>query len=286
MDSASLLSVGDDRVAVTTCGHGPPLLFLHNAGTCQQIWEVQMRHFAGSHLVVSLDFPGYGQSDPPTRDYTLDYCTDVAERVIDALGLADVVLIGNCIGAATALQLTARRPDAIRGVLAINVLTARTAAPGLLGPLAALGVHSPAARRAAQSIAAHLRIPRWLARLYVRAQLADITHADPALIEHLVWRWQQPTNTTSLLSLRTDTFAAPNRRPGWPPVHLAWGERNRILPVRGAAAVDRILRPDHCQILSGTGHLPMVEHPDEVISAIDQLLAAAPPCDDARHLET
>jgi pimeloyl-ACP methyl ester carboxylesterase len=276
MCSASLVSVGDDRVAVTRCGDGPPLLFLHNAGTCQQIWSAQMRHFAASHTVVALDFPGYGRSDPPTRDYTLDYCTDVAEGVVDALGLDDVVLIGNCIGAATALRLTARRPGTVRAVLAINVLTAQTAAPGLLGPLAALGVHVPAARRTAASVAEHLRLPRWLARLYVRAQIADTVQADDAIIEHLVERWQQPTNTASLLRLRTDTFGMPRRQPGWPPVHLAWGERNRILPIRGATTVDDTLQADSCQILSGTGHLPMVEHAGEVISAIEELLAAAP----------
>ena len=165
MDSTSLVSVEADRVAVTRFGDGPPLLFLHNAGTCQRICWAQMRHFATTHTVVAFDFPGYGQSHPPTRDYTLDYCTDVAEGVVDALGLDDVVLIRNCIGAATALQLTARRPDTVRAVLAINVLTAQTAAPGLLGPLAALGVRWPAARRTAASIAEHLRLPHWLAKL-------------------------------------------------------------------------------------------------------------------------
>lgn len=276
MHSTSRISVGADSIAVTRLGQGPALVFLHNAGTCQHIWAAQMHHFAASHTVVAFDFPGYGESHRPTRDYTLDYCTDVAERVIDALNLNDVVLIGNCIGAATALRLTTRRPETVRAVLAINVLTAQSAAPGLLGPLAATGVRWPAARPAVTFISERLRLPRWLARLYVRAQMADTEQADPVVIEHLITRWRQPSNTASLVQLRTDTFVTPQRQSGWPPIHLAWGQHNRILPARGAAAVDQTLRADRCKMLNGTGHLPMVEHPNDVISAIDELLNAAP----------
>jgi pimeloyl-ACP methyl ester carboxylesterase len=234
-----------------------------------------MAHFAASHTVVAFDFPGYGESDPPTRDYTLGYCTDVAERVVDEHRLDDVVLVGNCIGAATALQFTARRPGSVRGVLAINVLTAQTAAPGLLGPLAAVGVRWPAARRVAVSIGEHVRLPRWVAKLYVRAQLDDAAAADPTIVAHLVLRWQQPRNTASLLQLRTDTFKAQRRGANWPPVHLVWGQHNRILPAREASEVDETIGADRFQILASTGHLPMVEHPREVIDAIDELLTAA-----------
>jgi hypothetical protein len=126
-------------------------------------------------------------------------------------------------------------------------LTAKTPAPGLLGPLAALGVRSPTARRAAVSIGEHVRMPRWSAKLYVRAQISDMAEADPTVIEHLVQRWQQPSNLASLLRLRTDTFLAPQREPGWPPVHLLWGQRNRILPARGAPEVNATIGADRCR---------------------------------------
>jgi pimeloyl-ACP methyl ester carboxylesterase len=277
MESMSYVSVAGGRVAVTRRGAGPALVFLHNAGTCQQIWTAQMNHYATSHTVVAFDFPGYGESDPATRDYTLDYCTDVAEQVIDELGLDDVVLIGNCIGAATALQLAARRPETVRAVLAINVLTAQTAEPGLLGPLAAIGVRWPFARRVAVSASAHLRPPRWLAKLYLRTQIADATHADPNVLEHLAQRWQQPRNASSLLRLHTDTFGAPQRVDPQLPVHLIWGQHNRILPSRGAAVVEQSLHPDRSRIIPGTGHLPMIEDPVTIITAIDDLLTCSPP---------
>jgi hypothetical protein len=54
----------------------------------------------------------------------------------------------------------------------------------------------------------------------VRAQIDDTAQADPAVIDHLVRRWQDPNNTASLLSLRTETFAAPRagRATGTPAV--------------------------------------------------------------------
>lgn len=277
MGSGSFVTVDGGRIAVARAGAGPALLFLHNAGTCRQIWDAQLRHFATSHTVVAFDFPGYGESDPPTRDYTIDYCTDVAERVIAENHLEDITVVGNCIGAATALRLSVRQPTNVRGVLAVNVLTNKTAAPGLLGPLAALGVRSPAARRATASIAQRVPMPRWLAKLYVRAQVADTTRADPTIIEHLVARWQRPVNSASLLRLRTDTFTTLVRQTNGPPVHLVWGQHNRILPARGAGEVSEAIGAERFRILTGTGHLPMVEHPGEIIDAIEELLSAAPP---------
>ena len=211
------------------------------------------RAFAASRTVVALDFPGYGECGPPTCDYTLGYCTDIPERVIDEQGLDDVVLVGNCIGAATALQFTARRCATVRGVVAINVLTAETAAPGLLGPLAALGVRSARARRAAprRGDDRRARPNAALACQALRAGTArDDAQADPAVVEHLVQRWRQPSNAASLCRLRTDTFVVPRRGSDWPPVHLVWGQRNRILPARGVGAVNETIAADRCLILA------------------------------------
>ncbi|HUH68859.1 MAG TPA: hypothetical protein VLZ05_08200 [Mycobacterium sp.] len=93
-------------------------------------------------------------------------------------------------------------------------------------------------------------MPRWLAKLYVRAQPADDAQADPAVVEHLVQRWQQPSNAASLCRLRTDTFVVPRRGSDWPPVHLVWGQRNRILPARGVGAVNETIAADRCLILA------------------------------------
>jgi pimeloyl-ACP methyl ester carboxylesterase len=251
-------------------------VFLHNGGTSHRIWTAQIERFAISHTVVAFDFPGFGSSGPPHGEYTLDLCTDILERVVDEHGLEDVALIGNCMGSATALAYTARHPERVRGVFAVNVLTDRTVAPGILGPIARLSARSPAVRRAIVGLTHRMPMPAAMARLYVRTQIADHSQADPAVLEHLAERWREPGNAAALSSLRTDTFTPPKRGDDWPPVHIVWGARNRILPAHTAAGVCAATRADRHLVIQGTGHLPMVERPAEVTMAIAKLLAAAP----------
>jgi pimeloyl-ACP methyl ester carboxylesterase len=226
--------------------------------------------------VVGFDFPGFGSSRPPHGEYTLDLCTDILERVLDEHELEDVALIGNCMGSATALAYTARHPERVRAVFAVNVLTDRTVAPGILGPIARLSVRSPAVRRAIVGLAHRMPMPTAVARLYVHTQIADRSQADPAVLEHLAERWRDPGNAAALSSLRTDTFTPPKRGNDWPPIHIVWGARNRILPAHTAAGVCAATRADRHLVVQRTGHLPMVERPEEVTMAIAELLAAAP----------
>lgn len=57
------------------------------------------------------------------------------------------------------------------------------------------------------------------------------------------------------------------------PTLLVWGERDRLVPARNAAAwVDAL--PDACvELLAGAGHLPMLERPDELSRLLRDFLA-------------
>jgi pimeloyl-ACP methyl ester carboxylesterase len=181
----STLDVDGTAIHIIKQGKGPALVFLHNGGTSHRIWTAQIQRFATSHTVVAFDFPGFGSSGPPHGEYTLDLCTDILERVVDEHALEDVALIGNCMGSATALAYTARHPERVRCVFAVNVLTDRTVAPGILGPIARLSARSPAVRRAIVGLTHRMPMPAAVARLYVRTQIADHSQADPAVLEHL-----------------------------------------------------------------------------------------------------
>lgn len=265
------------HVHVRREGSGEPIIFLHNGGTTHRIWEHQIAHFAQNHEVFALDLPGFGESELPDRDYTLDLCADVLEQLIDEHELRNVTLVGNCMGSATALAYTARHPENVRGVLAINVLTSSTVAPGVLGPLTKLASRWPASRGAVIAASKRLPVPMAVARLSVRMLVVDPVSVDPDTFDHLARRWQDPANSEALFSLRTDTFVQPRRTAAWPPVHVVWGARNKVLPVETAGSVCSVLEAERTTVIENTGHLPMLEQPEQVNDAIEQLLAACAP---------
>lgn len=105
---------GDDGTAPSA----PGVLLLHGLMGRAAHWATTARWLAERYRAVALDQRGHGHSDKPadgpfTREaYTLD-----AAAAIEQLGLAPVALIGHSMGALTAWQLAAQRPDLVRALV-------------------------------------------------------------------------------------------------------------------------------------------------------------------------
>ncbi|MFC5723848.1 alpha/beta fold hydrolase [Streptomyces gamaensis] len=106
------------------CGRGgegggrSSVLLLHGLMGRAAHWAGTSRWLAGRHRAVALDQRGHGRSERPADGpYTREvYVADV-ETVIERLGLAPVTLVGHAMGALTAWQLAARRPDLVRALV-------------------------------------------------------------------------------------------------------------------------------------------------------------------------
>ncbi|MDT0343182.1 alpha/beta fold hydrolase [Streptomyces litchfieldiae] len=107
-------------------GARPAVLLLHGllgraahwAGTARWLGERGFR-------AVALDQRGHGRSDKPAAGpFDRDaFVADAAAAVVQ-LGLAPVVLIGHAMGALTAWQLAARRPELVRAVVICDMRAA------------------------------------------------------------------------------------------------------------------------------------------------------------------
>lgn len=99
-------------------GRSPGVLLLHGLMGRASHWASTARWLSGRHRAVALDQRGHGRSDkPPEAPYTREAYVSDAEAVIEQLGLAPVTLIGHAMGALTAWQLAAKRPDLVGGLI-------------------------------------------------------------------------------------------------------------------------------------------------------------------------
>ncbi|MFI1165858.1 alpha/beta fold hydrolase [Streptomyces sp. NPDC020801] len=103
-------------------GPGPErtsgVLLLHGLMGRASHWASTARWLSERHRAVALDQRGHGRSEkPPQAAYTREAYVEDAEAALDQLGLAPAVVIGHAMGALTAWQLAARRPDLVRGVI-------------------------------------------------------------------------------------------------------------------------------------------------------------------------
>jgi pimeloyl-ACP methyl ester carboxylesterase len=100
-------------------GEGRPgVLLLHGLMGRAAHWADTARWLSGRHRAVSLDQRGHGRSDKPAAGpFDRNAFVADAEAAVERLGLAPVTLIGHAMGALTAWQLAARRPELVRAVV-------------------------------------------------------------------------------------------------------------------------------------------------------------------------
>lgn len=88
-------------------GEGEPAIVLNDGIGCDGwIWERLQPELAEAHRVIHWHFRGHGRSGAPRVATHIDVATlaDDMTRVMDALGVADAVLIGHSMGVQVSLE--------------------------------------------------------------------------------------------------------------------------------------------------------------------------------------
>lgn len=114
----------------------PPVLMLHGLAESGEAFRRWVPYFATHHLVVRPDLRGYGDSTPMQGDYTYRFARlgeDII-RLLDALKLERVFLIGGKIGGTLAMHIAATYPERVVALAAVGAPASLTSfvdrAPG------------------------------------------------------------------------------------------------------------------------------------------------------------
>jgi pimeloyl-ACP methyl ester carboxylesterase len=257
--------------ALDVAGRGHPLVLLHGLATTRGIWVGVVPRLARTRRVVTLDIPGFGIAPPAGRGFALAGVADRVHAEVRAARLGGPVdLVGHSMGAAVALALAARHPDAVRSLVLVS--------PAGLRPL-------PFALAAGVGIAAELYIPvrrraaplaayGWGRRLLMAGGVVDGAALHPAVVRQLVGaslgarRIGPALTAVARADLRATLSALPM------PVGALWGSGDRVIPPGGLQTVLAI-RPDAvCEVIEGAGHISMIERPAAFAAALDRVLVA------------
>ncbi|TJW16466.1 MAG: haloalkane dehalogenase [Mesorhizobium sp.] len=113
----SQVAVLDSTMSYVEAGTaGPTVLFLHGNPTSSYIWRGIIPHVAPFGRCIAPDLIGFGQSGKPDIDYRFFDHVRYLDAFLEALGIANMIIVAQDWGTALAFHLAARRPRNILGL--------------------------------------------------------------------------------------------------------------------------------------------------------------------------
>lgn len=100
---------------------GLPIVFVHGTRLSRTMWRAQMDDLRDTYRVVALDLPGHGRL--ADRQFTVTSAADEVANAIETAAGGHAVVVGLSLGGYVAMDLAARRPELIRGLVLSGATT-------------------------------------------------------------------------------------------------------------------------------------------------------------------
>jgi len=109
------------RVHYKALGEGKTaVVFVHGWCCDHTVWRDQAAAFDGKVRMVFIDLPGYGKSDKPKIDYTMDVFAKGIDAVLKDAGVEQAVLVGHSMGTPVVRQYYRLFPDKTKGLVFVD----------------------------------------------------------------------------------------------------------------------------------------------------------------------
>lgn len=98
----------------------PALVLVNSLGTDLRVWDALAPHLADRFRLVRYDKRGHGLTDATASPYAMALLAADLAGLLDRLEIGEAVICGLSIGGMIAQQLSAERPDLIRGLVLMD----------------------------------------------------------------------------------------------------------------------------------------------------------------------
>jgi len=231
-----------------------PVIFLQGSGPGASGW-LNFRYnayFFAEHgyRVIIPDLPGFGDSDKPDCDYTLDFFVDTVTEFADALDLQRFALVGNSLGGAVSLGLALAHPERVSHLILMGCggledqITYFQTMEGIQAmtkvPLGSADFTPAYLRTVLQLI---VYDPDHITDELIDERFRILAMQNPSVFKRMVI----PNLTARLKEIQT-------------PILGFWGAQDKFCPISGATTLAKECNDAQIITLSHCGHWVMIEY--------------------------
>ncbi|NWF54574.1 MAG: alpha/beta hydrolase [Syntrophaceae bacterium] len=268
------ISLSGVNVHFVEAGKGPPLLFLHGLGGSWKDWSANLPAFAATHRVMALDFPGFGDSDKPEVEYSIEWLTDVVEKFIQEQKIDPVNLVAHSMGGLVALNLASRPNSRVKKLIVADAVGIGDKSE-FLGYAMSKKIMGPETRW--ENVEAFLKNEfRAMADDFIKQQKPQTAREFfESLKMPLTGKPLVPmTPSVQMTADIIDFDIRPKLGSIRQPTLILWGAKDPVVPPQDASFLHKEVRSSTLVLFPNSGHSPMIEHPSLFNQELDKFLRA------------
>lgn len=223
------------------------IVLVHGLGGSAERWIKTIPLLSKNYRVIALDMIGFGYSDRPSEDYTIEFFSKFLSAFIDALGLKETILIGTSLGGQIAAHCAGNNDVVEKVVLVAPSGAMKSATPAIDAYIMAALYPNPLSAKAAFEM------------------MSNSGTVDDFTVSDFVKRMTIPNSKlafiSSLLGIKNATIEHSLERLTIPTL-LIWGKQDKMIPIIHAERfISSISNCTYFEI-DDCGHLPHVEKPE------------------------
>lgn len=257
------VSVFGQRIAYYDTGTGPVVVLVHGfASEARFDWGNVILPLAQRHRVIALDQIGFGASEKPLIDYSIQTYVDFLGEFLRVLKVQEFTLVGESLGGwISALYTIEALSPANQGAFALpkpgKLVLEDAAGMAPLGP-SPIPVHVSATIAEAKGVAIVFHDKSRVTDEFVRESFALKLRANDGSTQRLLFG--NPKLASEVVSGRLSGIAIPTL--------VVWGGADEIVPLEQGRGYAAGIAGAKLAIVPECGHAPSLEKPQEFLAAV------------------
>ena len=254
---------------------GLPLVLLHGDSASALDWSWVLPRLGATYRVYAPDFPGFGESAKPNRNYTPEFLKQFLVDFLNALGIERAVLVGNSLGGLVSLRFALSHPEQVAALVLVDSSGLGYSVTPFLSQLTVPFYGEVAITGCATPVGAKMR--SWLRATLLFAhpsQAPDVWLAEqermslmPGFLEATLSSLRAQLNVLGQRQVLLDSLPQLQM-----PTLIVWGTDDSVFPKDQAQ--DAVGRLPHGQLalIPDCGHLPHIERAELFSTELSKFL--------------